>query len=332
MLRVSLAVAALVLSSGAAFSAYAAQRTFVSTTGNDANTASNCSTTAPCRGFTAALTVTDTGGEIIVLSSGGYGPVTINKSVSLIAPEGIYAGISVFTGDGITIGTAGVNVVLRGLTINGFAGADDGVHMHAGNNLVVQNCVISNFASGYGVYVSSTVKVKLLDTVLRGNETGAAFNTGSEALVSGSRFLDNLLYGLYAYAANAGGVTRVEVSRSEASGTGDTAFYAAGASSGRVEMNLKDSVASKNGQGVYAISSAGTVLATVSNNLISGNSVNGLFVSGSGAKLVATGNKVSHNGTGLRQLSSAVFQSTLDNTVTDNTTPTSGTITSLANM
>ena len=46
------------------------------------------------------FTVTDSGGEIVVLSSGGYGPVLINKSVSIIAPEGIYAGISVFSGSG----------------------------------------------------------------------------------------------------------------------------------------------------------------------------------------------------------------------------------------
>ncbi len=54
-----------------ALPAYAAQRTFVSTSGSDANTASNCTSTAPCRGFTAALTVTDAGGEIVVLTSGG---------------------------------------------------------------------------------------------------------------------------------------------------------------------------------------------------------------------------------------------------------------------
>lgn len=57
------------------------QRTSVSTSGDDANTANLCSAAQPCRSFTAALTVTNTNGEIIALTSGGYGAVTINKGV-----------------------------------------------------------------------------------------------------------------------------------------------------------------------------------------------------------------------------------------------------------
>ena len=53
-----------------------AQRTFVSTSGNDANTGANCSLVAPCRSFASAMSVTATDGEIVVLDSGGYGPVT----------------------------------------------------------------------------------------------------------------------------------------------------------------------------------------------------------------------------------------------------------------
>ncbi len=78
-----------------AASANAAQRTFVSTAGFDTN---DCSLTAPCRGFAKALTVTDVGGEIVVLDSGGYGAVAIGQPVSIIAPSGVYAGISVFAG------------------------------------------------------------------------------------------------------------------------------------------------------------------------------------------------------------------------------------------
>ncbi|MBI3150332.1 MAG: right-handed parallel beta-helix repeat-containing protein [Betaproteobacteria bacterium] len=332
MLRISLAVAALLLSFTATLSAYGAQRTFVSTAGNDANTASNCSNTTPCRGFTAALTVTDSGGEIIVLTSGGYGPVTINKSVSIIAPEGIYAGISVFSGNGITIATAGVDVVLRGLSINGLGGSGSGIHMTAGDGLIVQNCTISNFSSGYGLYVSTSARVRLLDSQVRGNYRGAVFASGATVLVSGSRFLDSTEEGLYAFASGAGVVTKVEVSRSEASSNGQYGFYAYAASSGRVELNVKDSVAARNSSGVYATASTGTALARVSNSLISGNTFYGLRAGGSGAKLLASGNEVSDNDTGLYQSSSAVLQSTGDNTVSDNTTNTSGTITSLANM
>ncbi|MEO8134363.1 MAG: hypothetical protein ABI831_10330 [Betaproteobacteria bacterium] len=87
------------------------------------NTAFNCSITKPCRTFSEAIGVTNSGGEVVVLDSAGYGPVTIAQSVSIIAPHGIFAGISVVSGDGITIsGRMGDKVVLRGLTINGQGG------------------------------------------------------------------------------------------------------------------------------------------------------------------------------------------------------------------
>ena len=78
----------------------AVQRTFVSTGGSDS---ASCSLSAPCRGFTAAAAQTSSGGEVIVLDSGGYGPVTLTKSISLIAAPGVHAGISVFSGDGVVI-------------------------------------------------------------------------------------------------------------------------------------------------------------------------------------------------------------------------------------
>ena len=63
----------------------AAQRTFVSTLGNDLNA---CSLAAPCRGFTRALVQTDASGEIVVLDSGGYGSVAVDSSVSIVSPPG----------------------------------------------------------------------------------------------------------------------------------------------------------------------------------------------------------------------------------------------------
>ena len=53
----------------------------MSATGSDSG---GCGLTAPCRTFAYALTQTAVSGEIIVLSSAGYGPVTIGKAVSII--------------------------------------------------------------------------------------------------------------------------------------------------------------------------------------------------------------------------------------------------------
>jgi hypothetical protein len=100
--------------------AHAAQRTFVALSGVDNGQGSAF---APCRTFAAALTASDFGGEIIVLESGGYGRVTLDKSITITAPQGVYAGISVPSGqNGIDIMTDGIAVVLRGLTIVGKGG------------------------------------------------------------------------------------------------------------------------------------------------------------------------------------------------------------------
>src|SRR5438477_9591417 len=98
-----------------------AQRTFVSAaSGDDVNP---CTRALPCRNFQAAIAQTTSGGEVVVLDSGGYGPVTISQAVSLVAPPGVYAGISVFSGAGITVNAGPSDVVtIRGLTLNGLGG------------------------------------------------------------------------------------------------------------------------------------------------------------------------------------------------------------------
>jgi hypothetical protein len=73
----------------------ASNRTFVASYGLDANAATNCALGAPCRTFAGALAATNPGGEILALDSAGYGPVTIDRSVSITGPDGVYAGITV---------------------------------------------------------------------------------------------------------------------------------------------------------------------------------------------------------------------------------------------
>src|SRR5262249_55751047 len=115
-------------------SALAGQRTFVASIGSDANTASNCGPTTPCRSFTAALSVTSNGGEIVALDAAGYGAVSIDRSVTITANPGYYAGIASASGSAVTISTASVKVVLRNLNIHG-TGASIGIDMSAGSYL-----------------------------------------------------------------------------------------------------------------------------------------------------------------------------------------------------
>ncbi len=309
--------------------AYGAQRTFVSTAGSDANTASNCANTSPCRGFSAALTVTDAGGEIIVLSSGGYGPVTINKSVSIIAPEGVYAGISVFSGDGVTIATAGIHVVLRGLTINGLGGTH-GVNMTSGTTLSVENCVIGNFstASAHGVFVNTPAQLRVVNSLLRSNYIGVTVSSGATASVSETKFLGNSI-GVYATDSYGGSgvTTQAFVDRSVAT-RGSTGFATTASTAGNISrIFIADSVVSDNElYGVDSFSGGGTSELTLTNSRVFRN-LYGLLVSGSGAKLIATGNTIAKNDTGLYQSASGVLESAGDNVVRDNTTDVAGSIT-----
>jgi hypothetical protein len=117
--RLSLCAGILLLATSN-LAAATAQRTFVASSGVDNPT---CSLGTPCRSFAAAVTATDPAGEVIVVDSAGYGPVTSTRPVSIIAPPGIYGGISVLPGnDCVTIDAPGSTVVLRGLSINGQGG------------------------------------------------------------------------------------------------------------------------------------------------------------------------------------------------------------------
>jgi len=57
-----------------------ASRTWVSGVGDDANP---CSRTAPCKTWAGAISKTAPCGEIDALDPGGYGAVTITKSITL---------------------------------------------------------------------------------------------------------------------------------------------------------------------------------------------------------------------------------------------------------
>ena len=57
-----------------------ATRTWVSGVGDDANP---CSRTAPCKTFAGAISKTAANGEINCLDPGGFGTVTITKSITI---------------------------------------------------------------------------------------------------------------------------------------------------------------------------------------------------------------------------------------------------------
>ncbi len=119
-----------------------APTTYVATYGSDAN---GCSLVLPCRSFAVALVQTSTGGEIVVLDSGGYGTVVIDKSVAIVAPDGIYAGVSAFTRVGIAIVSPAALVRLAGLTLSGFSIAETGIEVSTVASVTVERTTFSGF-------------------------------------------------------------------------------------------------------------------------------------------------------------------------------------------
>src|SRR5665213_2601398 len=125
-----------------------AQLVYVASQGSDAN---NCSLQLPCRSLQHALTISDAGGEIAILNTGGYNggtTVTIDKAISIVNQGGYEAGISFLSGvPGIVI-NAGPNdaVSLRGLTIEGAGVGTTGIQFNSGASLTVKNCVVRHIA------------------------------------------------------------------------------------------------------------------------------------------------------------------------------------------
>ena len=120
-----------------------ATRTWVSGVGDDVNP---CSRTAPCKTFAGAISKTATNGEINVLDSGGFGSITITKSIT-IDGAGAHASILAANVNGITVNGPSITVNLRNLSING-AGftTGNGIRIVQASGVNIDNVNIMNFA------------------------------------------------------------------------------------------------------------------------------------------------------------------------------------------
>ena len=128
-----------------------ATRTWVSGVGDDVNP---CSRTAPCKTFAGAISKTAAGGEINCLDPGGFGAVTIIKSMTISCPYtegGALAG-----GNGVVVNLPSATdvVFLRGLDIFGVNPPTNGVRFIAQGTLHIEDSVIRRFNSAGSAGVS----------------------------------------------------------------------------------------------------------------------------------------------------------------------------------
>jgi len=201
-----------------------APRTFVSGLGSDANP---CARTAPCRTFQHAHDVVDANGEVLALDSAGYGTLNITKNVTIsgegveaTANEGVDPIVHALSGDAIKIATAGLKVVLRSITLEGFGAGSSGINLSEAVDLTIQHCVIHGFGgSGLQFIVSGgTGKLSVSDSRITDCEYGVelqGLNTGTiKATISNTRIENNGRAGLVTQGA------KVTIRNSATSGNG----------------------------------------------------------------------------------------------------------------
>ena len=147
-----------------------ATRTWVSGVGDDVNP---CSRTAPCKTFAGAISKTAANGEINCLDPGGFGAVTVTKSLTISCEAGT-AGVLVSGTNGIIFSGAATDYLfLKGLDIEGFGTGINGILFNSGSFLHVEDCVIRHFTgSGILVQASTAVGLEVARTTVFGNGNG----------------------------------------------------------------------------------------------------------------------------------------------------------------
>jgi len=264
-----------------------ATRTWVSGVGDDVNP---CSRTAPCKTFAGAISKTASGGEISVLDPGGYGALTITKSITLNG-EGTLASILVVGTSAINV-SAGQNdvVILRNISLDGVEGGVNGINFFSGGQLHVENVSIFGFPSGQGIFFQpssasslflSNVSIRnslggiqikpgaqgsafatLTGVTIAGNNRGIRIEDGSIVNIRDSSFVGNVGHGIIATGASR--MVELSVENCVSSNNGASGLYAGPLST----VRISNFMATRNLNG---LTGAGGTILSFGNNRVSGN-------------------------------------------------------------
>ena len=257
-----------------------------------------CSRTAPCKTFAGAISKTARGGEISVLDPGGFGNVTITKSITINGTPGAgYGSILVpAASTGIIINIidpADTRRVVRlnWLDINGAGTAANGMRILSsltGTSVIIENTIIDGY-TGRGISDERPNGGNLaLNNVSISNSIGSgiamAANTSGQIVAS----LNNVRIDGTPLAISA--ANRVRANMRDLTLSHNTI----GVQTSGVDniLNIDNMMVSFSGSGV--LGSAGSTV-RISNSVITQN-LNGLNVSG-GSIVSMSGNSVTGNTT-----------------------------------
>jgi hypothetical protein len=274
--------------------AFAQVRTFVSGVGDDANP---CSRTAPCKTFAGAYSKTAAGGEIDVLDPGGFGAVTLAKSITLDA-SGATAGVLISAGNGINVNNSSgnpISVTLRGLDVNGLSNGGTGINILGASpvNVHIERMQIYGFAlNGINIVPGAAGKANVTVTDSRISECGS--NNGINADASNGAVNLTLINTEVQHCGtglNVLGGARVNARNSDFSGNA-TGVMVSGTSEAFLDSGT---VANCSTTGVNAATSGATV--RLSNMTIADN-VAGLTIATGGLVVSFGNNRIKANTTG----------------------------------
>ena len=272
-------------------------RTWVSGVGDDLNP---CSRTAPCKTFAGAISKTSANGEINALDPGGFGAVTITKSITISA-EYTEGGVLNSNTTGVIINGAGINVVLRGLDIEGFQQGIHGINILNAATVTVEKCVINGQATGFGIRVvpTGTVSVFVKDTYIHNNfaaASGGIFAQGVSAALPVNLSLDNVRLEHNTFGLKVQDFVKAQVRNSAAIGNVNNGFWAFSVTN-PAELNIENSRSALNGTAGVRAENA-NALVRITDVTITDNGVIGIQSATSGQILSFSNNRNAGNGAG----------------------------------
>lgn len=242
-----------------------ATRTWVSGVGDDVNP---CSRTAPCKTFAGAISKTATNGEINCLDPAGYGAINITKSITIDC-EDTQGSILASLVTGVIVNGAGIDVRLRGISINGAGNGINCIRVLGSGTvkLFLDEIVCSGFTQ-HGISIETSTgqsRVVVWNSSFR-NNTGNGINTFITGTGSTTIAVDSSIFANNGIGVNLGLAATGSVNDSTITNN-TTGLQASGSSS---VLSAKDNQITHNTTGVLAGSSA-TV--RIGGNLITANNI-----------------------------------------------------------
>jgi len=259
-----------------------ATRTWVSGVGDDANP---CSRTAPCKTFAGAISKTANHGEIDALDPGGYGAVTITKSITIDGGGGQVASVLAAGSNGVNISATSTDVIiLTNLRFQGLRGAATpgltAIKINTAAAVYVTHCEILNW-NVHGIDDVRTAGGKLevdRTSIINSGQTGVHIEPSSGSTQLNFHITNSLLSGNVAAGIIAGNGVLGIVFNSVVTGSGNAGIFVEQTVAGNTNVSVDQCVVGKNGVGFQANTANSTI--RVSNTTAADNASLATIVGG----------------------------------------------------